>query len=75
MSADVVELDAYRPHATVSCDAGHVHVLPLAYLRDVAGGARAVAPLPPCVARRILTEWLAGFLSPTADETPRRKAE
>lgn len=56
---EVVELADRRPHLNLECRAGHVHVLPISYLLKVAEGDEAMEPLPECVRRRVLVEWLA----------------
>lgn len=55
---DVVDMEDYRPHYVLSCDRAHVHVAPIAHLLDVAAGRPDVEPLPDCVVRRIIVEWL-----------------
>lgn len=59
MSAQVVALDAGRPHLTLDCtgQSGTVHVYPVRYFLDFIAG-KAVEPLAEDVARHIVLEWL-----------------
>lgn len=54
--ADVVDLEAWRPHLVLACDEGHAHVLPVALALDWAAGIREPDA---CCVRRIIVEWLA----------------
>lgn len=54
----LVELDDHRPHLTMACDAGHVHVLPVALVLDIAHADQPIDHLPDCLYRKILGEWL-----------------
>jgi len=62
MSDEVIELDSYRPHYVFSCQCeGENHgvaVVPDAWLQGIARGDPTVAPLPPCLLRIIVGEWL-----------------
>ena len=57
----LVELDCYRPHLTIGCDAGHIHVVPLRLFEEVANGHMSWndADIGECVLRRIVAEWVA----------------
>lgn len=60
MAAEVIELDAHRPHLVITCseEQVHCHVVPVAYLLRLAAGDTTVEPLPTCAAKRVLQEWL-----------------
>lgn len=57
MTGEVVELDAQRPHFSISCECG-AHVVPELYLERVAANDPMVLPLPDCLQRAILRGWL-----------------
>lgn len=59
MSGELIQLDEWRPHVVVVCTCGDPHVVPVLYFERYAAGD--VDPLPECVMRAIVADWLDGL--------------
>jgi hypothetical protein len=55
---NVVDLDEYRPHITLSCNDGHIHVIPVHLLDKIAAG-EPLALLPKCAIRALLYDYVS----------------
>ena len=60
MSPAIIDLDAHRPHYTITTHDGKVHVVPARFFEDVAGGRRSIDDLADRdeILRVIVSEWL-----------------
>lgn len=56
----VVDLSEYRPHISMSCPDGNVHIVPIALLDDIVDGNRSIDDIEDRdqVIRAILADWL-----------------
>lgn len=57
--AEVIELDAMRPHYCIGVANGNQHVIPVALVSAVSCGSEPPAVLGDDVLRKIVSEWQA----------------